>query len=108
PPIVGPEWLGQGVDRRLQRCPTLGVEPSVDAEHAARLADEELAPLEVLLHSAAEAFRVDPVPGADRNVFQIFDRELAGVADPHLLVDPSPDLDRKSTRLNSSHQIISY
>src|SRR5947208_4344505 len=34
--------------------------------------------------------------------------EAEKVLDPRHLTSPSKDIDRKSTRLNSSHQIISY
>src|SRR2546426_3807466 len=51
-------------------------------------------------------FRSRPHSGVDE--FQIVFRRHAGLDDVLVRIDPSPSLDRKSTRLNSSHLVISY
>src|SRR5207302_9148542 len=76
----------------LRVVPPTGSRPGVQPVHAAALADEELAALEVVFDFGREALGVDRVPRSGRDVAQVFDREALGVADPHLLVDASADL----------------
>src|SRR5206468_12247186 len=90
--VVRSQRLGQRVDDGLDRGAAFQGQPSVETVHAARLADEELAPLIVVLDLGLEAGRVDGMPGPDGDVAQVFDREASGVADPHLFVDALADL----------------
>src|SRR5207244_13116637 len=50
----------------------------------------------------------DYLSGCVKSLLERGADNAGGVQRPLMLDDSGPDLDRKSTRLNSSHQIISY
>jgi hypothetical protein len=82
PLVVGSMALAQGVDRRLERSSTLGVEHAVDDEHRTGLADVQPPPFEVLVGVFYEAIGIDHVPRDGGEVAQLSDVKGARIADP--------------------------
>src|SRR2546426_9362981 len=75
----------------------------------------DTATTEIYTLSLHDALPIWPKPIADWSTLAARPRDLAGhdspriaVPGPHSAPSPSPVRDRKSTRLNSSHLVISY
>src|SRR5713226_6164583 len=86
PAIVLTESLGERVDCGLEGGATFGIDDPAEVVHAIHLADVEEALLVALLGVALEAVRIQRVARVIGEPAQLFDRVLAGKADPLLLV----------------------
>src|SRR4029077_14281427 len=86
--VVRTSSLGKGLQRRLQRRTTLGVEDAVDGKHAVgHQADVEAPPPVVLLRLIGEAVGVGGMPGDPAEHAKVKDREAAAVVEHLLFVE---------------------